>query len=242
MHLDVVTTAEAVVPARLQARTVLVVDVLRASTTMVAALGHGAAAIVPVATPEEARERAGAAEPGCLVAGERRGEKVDGFDLGNSPLEFTAERVAGRTIMFTTSNGTRALLASREATAIGIAAFVNAAAAAAWAVDEGRDLTIVCAGDRGRHSMEDHVCAGLLVDRVVAAKPAAACSPAAEAAVSEARGYGTEVARLAVESPWARRLVAGGLGDDVAACLVLDTSRLVPVYLPGVDKVVLAPR
>jgi 2-phosphosulfolactate phosphatase len=234
--VDVVLTADAVVPARLAGATVLVVDVLRASTTIIAALAAGGAAVTPVADPVEARRRAGA--NGALLAGERRGEPIAGFDLGNSPLEFTRERVGGRAVVLTTSNGTRALLAAREASAIGIAAFVNLTAAADWAVAEERDLVVVCAGERGRRSLEDHVCAGLLVEGVRARAPGASASPAALAAVAEGRRYGREVARLAVDAPWARKLEASGRGADVTACLALDTTSLVPRYLPSVDKVV----
>lgn len=234
--MDVVLTADAVVPARLAGATVLVVDVLRASTTIIAALAAGCAAVTPVADPVEARRRAGAG--GALLAGERRGEPIAGFDLGNSPLEFTRERVGGRTVVLTTSNGTRALLATREASAIGIAAFVNLTAAADWAAAEGRDLVVVCAGERGRRSLEDHVCAGLLVEGLRARAPGASASPAALEALAEGRRYDREVTRLAADSPWAKKLEASGRGADVTACLQLDTTSLVPRYLPSVDKVV----
>ena len=152
-----VPTAEAVVPGQLAGVTVLVIDVLRASTTIVTA----------------------------LAAGERRGEPLAGFDLGNSPLECGPERVGGRTVFFTTSNGTRALLAARGAAAVGVAALVNAGAAAAWAAAEGRDVVVLCAGERGRPSLEDDVCAGLLVERLTAA--GLAPGPAALAAMVTAR-------------------------------------------------------
>jgi 2-phosphosulfolactate phosphatase len=236
VRVDVILTADAVVPARLAGATVLVVDVLRASTTIIAALAAGCAGVTPVADSGEARRRAGA--HGALLAGERRGEPIAGFDLGNSPLEFTRERVGGRVVVLTTSNGTRALLAVREASAIGIAALVNLTAAAEWAAAEGRDVVVVCAGERGRRSLEDHVCAGLLVEGVRVLTPGASASPAALEALAEGRRYGREVARLAVDSPWAKRLEASGRGADVTACLALDTTSLVPRYLPSVDKIV----
>ncbi|MGH7311943.1 MAG: 2-phosphosulfolactate phosphatase, partial [Candidatus Rokuibacteriota bacterium] len=183
MRVDVVPTAEALPAARVQARTVLVVDVLRASTTMIAALANGCAGVVPAPDADTARRLAGGLARGtCLLAGERRGEPIPGFDLGNSPLEFVAERVAGKTIVLSTSNGTRALLAARGAAAIGVAALVNLWAAAGWAVAGGRDVTVACAGERGRVSLEDLVAAGLLVERMARDEPAAAPTPEAREA------------------------------------------------------------
>ncbi|MBI1734795.1 MAG: 2-phosphosulfolactate phosphatase [Candidatus Rokubacteria bacterium] len=237
MRIDVVPIADAVTPERVAGVTVLVIDVLRASTTIITALANGADAIVPVADPGEARRRAAA---GVLVAGERRGEKLAGFDLGNSPVEFAVTPLAGRTVVFTTSNGTRALLATRGAAAIGIAALVNVGAAAAWAAAEGRDVTLLCAGERGALSLEDHVCAGLVVDRLRRAVGGARLTAAADDAWDAARPYERDVARLATDSRWAQRLTDAGHGPDVRACLRLDTTSLVPVYVPDVDKVVLS--
>lgn len=241
MRVDVVPTVEAVAPSLL-AGVVLVVDVLRASTTMIAALANGCRGILPVADVEEARRRARALGPGAaILAGERRGETIPGFVLGNSPLEVSAEHVRGRTLVFTTSNGTRALLAARGAVAVGVAALINLGAAAAWAKSGGHDVTVLCAGERGKVSLEDHVCAGLLVARLTLV-PGVRLSPRAHEAARIGAGYEHDVNRLAQDSSWARHLVERGRGGDVAACLVLDTTTLVPVYRPDVDKVVSAPR
>jgi len=222
---------------------VLVIDVLRASTTIITALANGCAGIVPVADPDEARRRASELPPpAALTAGERRGEPIAGFDLGNSPIDCTAERVRGRLIVFTTSNGTRALLAARTAAAVGVAALVNLSAAASWSLGRGRDVVLLCAGERGAVSLEDHVCAGLLAGRLRRDEPSVLLTPAAEEAARVAGGYGKEVSRLAKDSAWARHLARTGRGGDVAACLVLDTTTIVPVYRPDVDKVVSGPR
>jgi 2-phosphosulfolactate phosphatase len=239
VRVDVAATPDGLDGAAVVGSRVLVIDVLRAATCIVTALANGCAGIVPVATPEEARLRL-AAQPDVLVAGERRGEPLEGFDLGNSPMEFTRERVGGRVVIMTTSNGTRALLAARGAIAIGVAAFVNLGAAAAWALDGRRDVLLLCSGERGARSLEDHVCAGLLAERLLASEPAARATPAAEAAVGLAGPYGKDVARLAQDSSWARHLASRGRALDVAACLSLDTSSLVPEYRPNVDKVVAA--
>lgn len=239
MQVDVLLTAEAAAAAPLAGRVALVVDVLRASTSIIAALAAGAAAVIPARDPEDARQRAATLPPGqALIAGERRGEPLAGFDLGNSPLEFTPARVGGRTIVFTTSNGTRALLAARPAAAVGVAALVNLAAAAAWAAAGGRDITVLCAGQRGAVSLEDHVCAGLIVERLTREDPAVRLTEAAAAAAGASRPYGKAVGRLAEDSAWAQHLSRRGRGGDVAACLALDITSLVPVYRPDVDKVV----
>jgi 2-phosphosulfolactate phosphatase len=172
------------------------------------------------------------------VAGERRGEPLAGFDLGNSPLEFTAERVAGRMIFFTTSNGTEALLAARPAAEVAVAAFVNLAAVAAWAAAAARNVVIACAGDAGQRSLEDEVCAGLLVDRLRTIRPDAILGPEAEDAAARATVYGKDLARLARDSPWARRLSNHGRSRDLTACLTLDAFTLVPVYRANIDKIV----
>jgi 2-phosphosulfolactate phosphatase len=237
VRVDVAPTPAVLATAALPGASALVIDVLRASTSIVTALAHGCAGVVPVSDPKEARERA-AATPGALLAGERRGEPLAGFDLGNSPLEFTEARVAGRLVFLTTSNGTGTLLAVRAAAAVAVAAFVNLSAVAAWAVAAGRDVVVACAGERGARSLEDEVCAGLLVERLLASAPQARAGPEARAAADQARPYAADLPRLARDSSWARHLSSRGRAHDVAACLTLDAFPLVPVYRADVDKVV----
>jgi 2-phosphosulfolactate phosphatase len=239
VRLEVALTPAAASPAALAGATALVVDVLRASTSLVTALAHGARAAMPVGEVEDAR-RLAAARAGALLAGERGGDPPAGFDLGNSPLEFTRERVGGRTLVFTTSNGTRALLAARRAAVVGIAGFVNLTAAADWACSQGRDVMVVCAGELGERSFEDEVCAGLLIERMLRLTTGAVLGPAGALAVDAARPYAKDVARLAQDAPHARHLTERGRGADVAACLRLDAFTLVPVYRADVDKVVLS--
>jgi 2-phosphosulfolactate phosphatase len=242
VRIDVMLTAEAVVPSAVAGGAVVVVDVLRASTTIVSALAHGCRAVVPVADADEARRRASVmAGEKPLLAGERRGETIAGFDLGNSPVELASERVRGRTVIMTTSNGTRALLAVREASAVAVAGLVNVGAAAAWALDQSRAVTVVCAGERGAVSLEDHVCAGLLVERLAGAGPAT-LGPGAQEAAVVGRRYGKDVVRLREDSPWARHLVRTGRGGDVDRCLSLDATTLVPVYRADVDEIVVGRR
>jgi 2-phosphosulfolactate phosphatase len=139
-----------------------VIDLLRASTTIVQALAAGAEAVIACEEVDEARRTAaslGSAAP-VLLGGERGGVRIDGFDLGNSPLEYTRERVGGRTIVFTTTNGTRAVRRCAEADVIRIGAFTNRRAVLKWLALEHRPVHLVCAGTNGRITAEDCLCAG----------------------------------------------------------------------------------
>src|SRR5215831_11587194 len=137
----------------LAGRVALVVDVFRATTMVVAAFGAGCARVIPVASEAAARSRAAALAPEpVLLAGERGGDPIDGFDLGNSPLDCTPERVGGRTLVLTTTNGTRAMLKAGEAAAAALGALTNVRAAAQWAAAQRRDITVLCAGEQGRSS------------------------------------------------------------------------------------------
>ena len=136
------------------------------------------------------------------------------------------------------SNGTRALIAARPAAAVGVAGFANLDAAAAWALEQGRSIVVVCAGELGGRSMEDEACAGLLVERVLQRRADAEVGASARAAVETGRPYAADPARLGQDSPHARRLTSRGRGPDVAACLELGRFALVPIYRADVDKVV----
>jgi 2-phosphosulfolactate phosphatase len=212
----------------------IVVDILRATTTVVAACAAGCRRVVPVESAEAAAALARRLSPGrTMLAGERAGERIAGFDLGNSPLEFTAERVAGSTIILTTTNGTAAMLVAASAGAAAVAALSNVDAAGRWALEQERDVTLLCAGEQGGFSLEDAVCAGLLVGRLAAAAPGCRLTDAALAALRLGERYAPRLGQLAEDSSWARRLVANGRGADVAACLTPGTSDIVPRFEAG---------
>ena len=218
----------------LEGRVALVVDVFRATSMVVAAFGAGCARVIPVANAAAARERAAAMAPEpVLLAGERGGDPIDGFDLGNSPLDCTADRVKGRTLVLTTTNGTNAMLKAGEAEAAAIAALTNVGAAARWAAARGRDVTVLCAGEQGRFSLEDAVCGGLLVERLCEAEPAARLSDAAHAARCLGLLYGADPDRLRRDAAWARQLHRRGRVADLDACVRIDTASLVPEIVSG---------
>ncbi|MBN2580314.1 MAG: 2-phosphosulfolactate phosphatase [Pirellulales bacterium] len=153
-------------PRQLAGGTAVVIDVLRATTTIVYALQAGATEIIPCGTVEETAARAGQfPREKIVLGGERGGRPLPGFDLGNSPEEYTADRVAGKTILFTTTNGTQALLHAQPAARILPAAFVNASAVLQRLLDE-EQIHILCAGTDGQFSEDDILLAGLLVSRL----------------------------------------------------------------------------
>lgn len=144
----------------------VVIDVLRATTTLTVALAKGAARVVPVADPLAALEWK-RRDPAVLLCGERGGLKIPGFDLGNSPAEYTFQAVSGRTLVFASTNGSRAMLASAECGVRRLGAFVNASAVAAAVADQ-PFVRLVCAGREGGFSLEDAACAGWLCEALAA--------------------------------------------------------------------------
>ncbi|MCA9008699.1 MAG: 2-phosphosulfolactate phosphatase [Planctomycetaceae bacterium] len=155
---------------RLAGSVVVIIDILRASTTIITAIYNGAACVIPCATPEAARQiRTESALSGVavLLGGERGGVLIDGFDYGNSPAEYSADRITGRTIAFTTTNGTRALLKSADAETILIGAFINRHSLVNRLRKDSRPIHLVCAGTDGAITGEDVLFAGSVVDALV---------------------------------------------------------------------------
>jgi len=197
------------------------IDVLRATSTLTRALGHGAAGVVPLAEPAAAIAYR-AAHPGALACGERGGRIVPGFDCGNSPFEFPPERVAGRTLAFASTNGSRAMLAVAGCGRRVLAAFVNASAVVRTLAAAPR-VHVVCAGKEGAFALEDAACAGWIVRGLLAAG-ATAGNAAARLAAAIAPGDAAGVRALVEGCEHARTLVALGpeAAADVAWCATLD--------------------
>lgn len=199
----------------------IAIDVLRATTTLTAALANGARAVVPLADPAAAIAMRDAA-PGTLACGERDGRRVPGFDLGNSPFEYLPERVAGRTLAFASTNGSLALRALRGCRRRIAGAFVNVSAVLEAVAGE-PEVWIVCAGKLGRFALEDAACAGWLCARL-AARGAALDGPAARLAAAAAPRDAAAALALVEGSAHGRTLRALGpeFAADVAFCARLD--------------------
>lgn len=226
MRIDVLLGEAPVVPADVADRVVVVIDVLRAATTVATALAHGARAVVPCETVEDAVARARTfRREEMRLAGERRMVRIDGFDLGNSPLEYEAAVVSDRTILFTTTNGTRTLAATQGARVCFFAAFVNAAAtvrAVRAAMTEESEVLIACAGQDRRLALEDVVCAGRLLRGIAQGHERLVRGDGARVAELMERPFVGGIASVAHEAQHARALSDAGFDADVAACLTLD--------------------
>ena len=219
-------------PDSLSGRTVVVIDALRATSTIVTALAYGARQIIPVRTVESARAQA-TGIAGSLLGGERHGLRVDGFDLGNSPLEYTPEVVAGKTIVLTTTNGTLALESSRRAAEVICGAMLNADAVARHIVASGcKSLLVVCAGTDGEFSLDDAVTAGAILERVLERADAIpSLSDSALASILLYRRLAPDLISAFAESTHGRRLFDLGLGDDVRYCATVDSHDIVPLLV-----------
>jgi len=216
---------------------VAVVDVLRATSTVATALANGAAGIIPVAELEDAAALASSlGRDRVLLCGERQEQRIDGFDLDNSPGSFTERKVGGKTIAFTTTNGTRALrrLGHAGAAAVYCAAFTNRRAiAAALGTVQAREALLVCAGTDGNFSLEDFLCAGALVDAYLAIDPRCTLSDAARASALTYRSCVQRFADAVAGGEHAIALAAKGFERDILAAAELDVSRIVPQYRDG---------
>jgi 2-phosphosulfolactate phosphatase len=215
-------------------RVVAVIDVLRASTTVAVALANGAKAVVPCEGSEEAITRAKSFERDDVrLAGERRMRAIPGFDLGNSPAEFTRSAVDGKTIVLATTNGTVAVASLQGARDVVVASYVNYSVILALlraALRGGTDVTLLCAGRDKQFSLEDSACAGRFVRGLARDNPGIAHNDAAQACAILERPYADDLARLFADSEHGRALADAGFASDLEMCATLDAYPVVPVY------------
>jgi 2-phosphosulfolactate phosphatase len=220
-------------PGELSGRAVAVIDVLRATTVIVHALAAGARQVIACREVDEARSVAAGLEPATTVTGGERGSvRIEGFDLSNSPREYTAETVAGRTVVFTTTNGTKAMAACHEARRVLIASFANCSAVAD-ALDEEDEVHLLCAGLRGGVSQADTLCAGAIADKLCGGDPSVEMND--EARLARAAWQNAkpgEVAAVIAAGQGGRNLIELGFAADIDVAARLDTYSIVPRYDP----------
>jgi 2-phosphosulfolactate phosphatase len=235
MKLDVAFTPAGLAPTDVQGRTVFVIDILRATTSMCAALNHGAKALLPVASTEEALRLAQTiGSTDVLLAGEKNSVRIPGFHLGNSPLEMTEATVRGKTLIVTTTNGTKALLAAQGAGAVFAACAANLTLAAEKvheALERDGDVLVLCAGRDGSFSLDDAYCAGRLAAAALnSRKPRRGLNDAAIASLDLVRRYGDRWERPLSYSRAGRELIRLGFRDDVLDAARLDAYPVLPHF------------
>jgi len=210
---------------------VVVIDVLRATSAMVAAFEHGVDRIIPVATVEEAKAYLG--KPGYIAAAERNGEVVEGFTYGNSPLAYVGEDLRGKTIVMSTTNGTKAINLAKDARMMVIGSFLNLSALSEWLETQDCNILLLCSGWKDKFNLEDSVFAGAVMDRLLASGKFGMeedSSIAAQYMFMAARDNFMGILKAA---PRRRRIEQLRLLNDVKYCLTPDQSRVIPVLRNG---------
>ena len=221
---------------------VLVVDVLRTTTTIVTALGNGAKAVLPAEAAADAIQLSNNLErDDILLAGEQGYEPIEGFQCGNSPLEMTADKVKDMSLVMTTTNGTRALLATEPGGPVFVGAIINfsaAAAAAKAAFEEAGQLIILCGGSERRFALEDAYVAGRFARAILPSRARGVkIDDATIAALQLVRRYGDRWKTAVNASAAARSLKELGMAKDVAASTDVDAFDIGPRYAERQVKV-----
>lgn len=234
MHLDVFLMPCALTDDDLEGRIAVVIDVLRATTTITRALSAGARAIQPAADRAGIERLAERAEDGSyLRAGERDGVKIDGYDLGNSPLDYTAETVADKTVLLTTTNGTRALAKAGAADKVVVASLLNSERVAEFLRERAQDVVLLCAGRYNRPALEDSLCAGSIVHHLDRLGVEREQTDAAHMVHAFYRRSMDDLAAAVEPSGSVQRLRSIGHERDLPVCLQQDTLPLLPTYADG---------
>lgn len=241
VRIEVLAFAGEWMPERLAGKTAIVIDVLRATSTIAAALAAGAAAVVPAESPAEA---AAMRRGGDLLAGERYGRRIEGFDLGNSPADYDDGKATGRRIVLSTTNGTRTIRRAVSARRVYTGSLLNAGACAEAAAAAGDDVVLLPAGARGTFAREDGLCAGLIADRLIRLAGRGTRMDDLAAMLAEwwrrSPEPPEEHLRLGASG---RRLRQLGCEDDIVRCAQVDRLRIVPAYAGGeIAPLVLADR
>lgn len=205
-------------------KTVVVVDILRATSCMTTALAHGIKGIIPVASLEEALA---AKSDQVFTAGERDGKKVEEFDLGNSPFEYMQEHLRGKTIAFTTTNGTQAIVKSLGAREIIIGSFLNLSSVVGYLEKGQNNVLIVCAGWKGKFNLEDTLFAGAIVEELQHVMEPDCDAPLAAMQLYHAAKH--DLNKALKNSSHVKRLARLGVYKDIVFCVTPNQYEVVPV-------------
>lgn len=224
MNADVVLSPLLLKEYDFKGKIVVVIDVLRATSTICTALASGARSVVPVLSLEEALSYKA---KGYLAGAERDGEKVSGFDFGNSPLEYASDVVNGKDIVLTTTNGTRCIRMSEDADEVLVGSFLNLGVLCEHLKKSQKPVVLFCAGWKGKVNMEDSLYAGAVLDQIEASH--ASVNDSGEMMVSLYRCVKNELRSYLDHASHARRFRRLGIESDIDYCLRIDAMPVIPV-------------
>lgn len=226
MRVDVIANVDNIRSEDFIQKSAVVIDVLRATSTMITALANGARGLLPVETVPEAQSKR---SEHTFVGGERYYKKIPGFQAGNSPHDYMSEEIAGKLVILTTSNGTRGILKSQRASRLLAASFLNGTACGSALVSFDRDVILLCAGCRNDFSLEDGLCAGMIIDAMesILGHPLRLndLGMAMKLAYNQCRH---NLYETVMECSSAKQLVKLGFAHDVEYCTGVDTVPVVP--------------
>lgn len=225
----------------LRDKTIVVVDVLRASTTIAYAMNAGAREVIPVASVDQAMKIVGNLfSTSTILCGERGGKRIEGFKLGNSPAEYTPEAVEGKSLILTTTNGAVALTKAKHARHCFVGSFVNlssvATALSGLADLEETGLVIICSGREDDFSLEDSVCAGMLVAKLLENIPNIELTDSARTVLSDYESFGTDILGTLMLGDHGKYLASIGFEDDIRLASMVDSVPIVPIMQQTVIK------
>jgi len=241
MKIDLSFNAGQFDELQLRDKNVIVIDVLRASSTITVALNNGAREIIPVASIESAVKISGSLfGEVTLRGGERNGKTIEGFNLGNSPLEYSETAVKGKSIIYCTTNGSVAMAKSRYARTLAVGSFINLTATTDFIRDENKDFLFICAGRAnsiGNFSMEDAVCAGMMIQNLLKAESLEVeLSDSAKAAHALSKSFGRSILKMLKTSEHGKYLIEIGFAEDLKICAQVDSVPVLPILTGTVIK------
>lgn len=233
--IDVFFSVHTFQEEELRSKAVVVIDVLRASSTIVTALHNGAKAVIPVADMGEASKIAQNVDSdNYLLCGEKDGVQIEGYNLGNSPLDYTRDVVGGKTLIFNTTNGTKAIKKSIGSAEIIIGSFLNVSAVVQTLKKQEKDIVLVCAGWKGRLAMEDTLLAGKIIHMLHDSKLADESTDGVKIAFGIYDIYKNDLTGIIHQSNHAMRLKKLIGDDDINYCCKVDIFDLVPRLKEGI--------